>query len=58
MGQDAQIVMEQIVHHYFLTMGGPGPPLSMRKLHKKEGIFISPLFGFRNAHAEISDRHP
>ena len=25
MGQNAQIITEQIVHHYFLTMGGPGP---------------------------------
>lgn len=25
MGQNVQIIMERIVHHYSLTMGGPGP---------------------------------
>ena len=55
MGQNAQTIMGQIVHHYSLTMGGPGP-VNAQIAQKKEGIFISPLFGFKNAHAETSDR--
>ena len=58
MRQNAQIIMEQIVHHYSLTMGGPGPPVNAQ-IAQKRGDFLSPLFfSFRNAHAEISDRHP
>ena len=58
MGQNAQIIMEQIVHHYSLTMGGPGP-VNAQIAQKKEGIFYFPSFlDFRNAHAEISDRQP
>lgn len=57
MGQNAQIITEQIVHHYCLTMGGPGPVNA--QIAQKRGDFLSPLFfGFRNAHAGISDRHP
>lgn len=44
MGQNAQIIMKQIVHHYSLTMGGPGPVNA--QIAQKEGIFISPLFRF------------
>lgn len=55
MGQNAQIIMKQIVHHYFLTMGGPGPVNA--QIAQKRGDFLSPLFlGFRNAHAGIPDR--
>lgn len=55
MGQNAQIIMKQIVHHYSLTMGGPGPVNA--QIAQKRGDFLSPLFsGFRNAHAGISDR--
>lgn len=43
MGQNTQIIMEQIVHHYYLTTGGPGP-VNAQIAQKKEGIFISPLF--------------
>ena len=43
MGQNAQIIMGQIVHHYSLTMGGPGP-VNAQITQKKEGVFISPLF--------------
>jgi hypothetical protein len=57
MGQKVQIIMGQIVHHYCLTVGGPGPVNA--QIAQKRGDFLSPLFsGFRNAHAEISDRHP
>lgn len=57
MGQNVQTIMGQIVHYYFLTMGGPGPVNA--QIAQKEGIFLSPLFsGFRNAHTGISDRHP
>lgn len=57
MGQNAQIIMGQIVHHYFLTMGGPGPVNA--QIAQKRGDFLFPLFfGFRNVHAGISDRHP
>lgn len=57
MGQNVQIIMKQIVHHYSLTTGGPGP-VNAQIAQKKRGFFISPLFGFRNAHAGISDRQP
>lgn len=57
MRQNAQTIIGQIVHHYSLTTGGPGP-VNAQIAQKKRGFFISPLFGFRNAHAEISDRHP
>ena len=56
MGQNAQIIMEQIVHYCFLTMGGPGPVNA--QIAQKRGGFISPLFDFRNAHAGIPDRQP
>lgn len=55
MGQNAQIIMEQIIHYYFLTMGGPGPVNA--QIAQKRGDFYFPSFsGFRNAHAGISDR--
>ena len=44
MGQNAQIIMEQIVHYYSLTMGGPGP-VNAQIAQKKRGFFIPPLFG-------------
>lgn len=57
MEQNAQIIMKQIIHHYSLTMGGPGPVNA--QIAQKRGDFLSPLFfGFRNAHARIPDRHP
>ena len=57
MGQNAQIITKQIVHYYFLTMGGPGPVNA--QIAQKRGDFLFPLFlVFRNAHAGISDRQP
>ena len=43
MGQNTQIITEQIVHHYFLTLGGPGP-VNAQIAQKKEGIFYFPSF--------------
>ena len=57
MGQSAQIIMGQIVHHYSLTLGGPGP-VNAQIAQKKRGFLFPLFFGFRNAHAGISDRHP
>lgn len=57
MGQNVQIIIEQIVYHYSLTMGGPGPVNA--QIAQKRGDFLFPLFfGFRNAHAGIPDRQP
>lgn len=52
MGQNAQIIMKQIVHHYSLTMGGPGPvnvqiaqKFNSGKMPKeKRGDFYFPSF--------------
>ena len=43
MEQNAQIIMKQIVHHYSLTMGGPGL-VNAQIAQKKEGIFYLPSF--------------
>lgn len=43
MGQNAQIITEQIVHHYPLTVGGPGP-VNAQIAQKKRGFFIPPFF--------------
>lgn len=57
MGQNTQIIMGQIVHHYSLTMGGPGP-VNAQIAQKRGGFYLPSFLGFRNAHAGISDTQP
>ena len=56
MGQNAQIIMKQIIHHYSLTMGGPGPVNAQIAQKKRGGFYLPSFLGFRNAHAGIPDR--
>lgn len=57
MWQNAQTIMGQIVHHDSLTAGGPGP-VNAQIAQKRGDFLFPPFFGFRNAHAGISDRQP